>query len=46
MPLSAFVLLVVIALILAILSIIRPQWPLIPIATILICVALLIRTAG
>lgn len=43
---SLFFLLVVIALILAIISLIKPSWPLLPVAVILIAIALLISRRG
>jgi len=43
---SLFLLLVVIALILAIVSLIKPSWPLLPVAVILISIALLISRRG
>lgn len=42
MSLTAFNILVIIALILSIVGIIKPTWPLIPVAVILVCVALLV----
>ena len=44
--LSAFSLLIIIALVLAVVSIIRPSWPLLPVSVILIAVALLISRQG
>lgn len=43
---SVFILLVVIALALAIVSLIKPNWPLLPVAVILIAVALIISRRG
>lgn len=43
---SVFSLLVVIALVLAIVSLIKPRWPLLPVAVILISVALIISRRG
>ncbi len=43
---SAFSLLIIIALILAVVSMIRPGWPLVAVSVILICVALLISRQG
>lgn len=43
MAITAFSILVVIALILAILSLVKPQWPLLGIAVVLLSVALLIQ---
>lgn len=43
---STFVLLILIALILAVASLIRPQWPLLAVAVLLVCVALLIGKVG
>lgn len=43
---SVFILLVVIALALAIVSLIKPSWPLLPVAVILIAVALIISRRG
>lgn len=43
---SLFLLLVVIALVLAIISLIKPSWPLLPVAVILIAIALLISRQG
>jgi len=42
MQLTAFNLLIGIALIFAILALIKPAWPLLPLALILVCVALLV----
>ncbi len=42
MQLTPFVILATISLILAVVAIIKPSWPLLPVAVILICVALLI----
>jgi hypothetical protein len=39
---SVFVLLIVLALLLAVAALIRPTWPLTPVAVLLICIALLI----
>lgn len=39
---NAFVLLIIIALLLGVASLIRPQWPLTGVAIVLVCVALLI----
>jgi hypothetical protein len=39
---NTFALLIVIALLLAVASLIKPTWPLTPVAVVLICVALLI----
>lgn len=41
MPLTAFNVCVVIALILAVAGIIKPQWPCVAVSVLLICVALL-----
>ena len=43
---SVSVLLVLIALLLAIGSFFRPQWPLIAVAVLLVCVAMLVGSAG
>ncbi|CAN5624505.1 hypothetical protein BH09VER1_BH09VER1_14000 [soil metagenome] len=43
---SAFILLVVIALILAVVSLVKPGWPLLAVSVILICVALMISRHG
>jgi len=43
---SVFILLVVIALILAVVSLVKPSWPLIPISVILLSVALIISRRG
>lgn len=42
MTLNAFNILIIIALILAVIGIIKPAWPLMPVSVILICAALLI----
>lgn len=42
MSLTPFNILVIIALILAVVGIIKPAWPLVPVSVILICAALLI----
>jgi hypothetical protein len=42
MSLTAYNILVVIALVLAIIGLIKPSWPLVPVAVVLVCVALLI----
>lgn len=42
MNLTAFNVLVIIALVLAIAGIIRPQWPCVAVAMLLVCVALLV----
>ncbi len=39
---STFVLLIVIAMILAIVALIKPSWPLTPVGLLLVCIALLI----
>lgn len=46
MNLSAFNILVVIALILSIVSMVRPTWPLLSVSVLLVCVALLIHSVG
>lgn len=43
---SVFLVLIVIALALAIVSLIQPRWPLLPVAVILIAVALIISRRG
>lgn len=43
MNLTAFNILVVIALILAIAGMIKPQWPLVAVSVLLVCVALLTK---
>ncbi len=43
MNLSVFTILIVIALILTVLSMIKPAWPLLSVAVLLVCVALLTR---
>jgi hypothetical protein len=43
---TVFVLLVVLAMLLAVVSLIKPQWPLVAVAVILICIALLIQRGG
>lgn len=42
MNFTPFLILIVIALILSIIALVKPAWPLIPIAVLFICVALLI----
>ena len=39
---NAFVLLIVIALLLSVAALVKPTWPLVPVAVVLVCVALLI----
>jgi len=39
---SPFSLLVIIALVLSVVGMVRPAWPLVPVAVLLLCVALLI----
>lgn len=46
MALTVFNILIVIALLLAIASMIRPAWPLLAVAVVLICVALLATKGG
>lgn len=43
---SVFTILVIIALVLAVVSLLKPSWPLVPVAVILIAVALLISRRG
>ena len=43
---SVFILLVVIALVLAVVSLIKPSWPLIPVAVILLSLALILSRRG
>ena len=43
---SVFIFLVVIALILAVVSLVKPSWPLIPVAVILLSLALIISRRG
>lgn len=43
---SVFFLLVVIALVLAIVSLIKPRWPLLPVAVILLSLALILSRRG
>jgi hypothetical protein len=42
---NTFTLLIIIALLLAVLSMVVPRWPLLPVSVLLICVALLIGRA-
>ena len=46
MNLTPFVILILIGLLLAIASLIKPTWPLVGIAVVLVCVALLIGKTG
>lgn len=43
MNLNAYTLLVIIAMILAILGIVKPQWPLVAVSVLLVCVALILN---
>lgn len=43
---SVFILLVVLALILAVVSLVKPSWPLLPVAVILLSLALIISRRG
>lgn len=46
MNLSAFNILVIVALILSIIGIIKPTWPIVAVALLLVCVALLVSGGG
>ena len=46
MNLTPFNILVVIALILAVAGLVRPQWPFVAVSALLVCVALLIGKTG
>jgi len=43
---SLYLVLVLVALILAIVALVKPRWPLLPVAIIFICVALIIARRG
>lgn len=42
MNLTPFVILVVISLVLSVVALVKPTWPLLPVAVLLVCVALLV----
>lgn len=44
MNITPYTILVLIAMILSVLGIIKPQWPLVAVAVLLVCVALLVKT--